>query len=324
MGVTTDVAEQSASQVIDVDSVRGEFLAAVKEDGRSLMRIAPETGVAYGTLHPWSKGEYKGDNLRIAGQVRTWLTTRKARLQARKSVREAPRFVMTDTAARIFDLLEYAQTYPAMVTITASPGVGKTVAVNAYATQASNVWVCTAESVHRTATALLELLVNRLGVHREGRNYATSGAIQARLRNTRGLIVIDEAQHLTAPARDQLRQTVLDLAGVGVALVGSDEMDRTLSSERAKGQFAQFSSRIGQRFNRRAPLKRDVLMLLDVWGLTDPDAREVALGVAMKPGANRLLTMVLRMAFALADQRNVEQPTVEDVTRCFEQLGGQS
>ncbi len=133
-----DVRQRSAGD-IDIDGVRAIFNDLVARGGKPLAQIAPETSVAYATLHAWSKGSYRGNNERVARQVNAWLTTREAQERARATMRTAPPFVMTKTASRIWEVCEFGQTMPDVVLISADAGVGKTTAVKAYAATASNV-----------------------------------------------------------------------------------------------------------------------------------------------------------------------------------------
>ena len=65
-------------------------------------------------------------------------------------------------------------------------------------------------------------------------------------------------------------------------------------------QFAQLFSRVGMRLGRRAPVKRDVEMLLDAWGIDGAEERRLLSAVSRKPGALRGMTKTLRMAAMLA------------------------
>ena len=206
----------------DVEVIRARFNEMVAADGRPLARIAPETSVAYATLSAWKTSTYKGDNERIAKQVAAWITTRTASERTKATMKAEPPFIMTETASRIWEVLEHAQTMPAMVLITGGAGLGKTTSVRAYAARASNVWVATAEPIHTNYTAVLALVAHAIGNNLEWRASQTSLEIQKRLRSTKGLLIIDEAQNLSADMRNQLRSTVFDLAGVGIALVGNE------------------------------------------------------------------------------------------------------
>ena len=322
MSSTAEDMRQRTTVEADIEGIRALFNDQVARMGRPLAQIAPETGVAYATLQAWSKAKYMGNNERIARQVRAWLTTREAMDRAKSTMRAAPSFTMTKTAGRIWEVLEYGQTTPDIVLICAEAGVGKTTAIHAYAGAASNVWVATAQPVHETLGSLLSLISRTLKMEYIPRAASLAHVIQQRLSGSRGLLIVDEAQFLSPLLRDQLRSMVHDGAGIGLALVGNEELRAQHSRERMNGKNAQLFSRIGLRFARSKPLKDDVNTLLDAWGVIDEQARTAAMGIAMKPGANRAMAKVLVLACSMADSRGDEAPSLADVETAWQQLGG--
>lgn len=310
---------------VNVPEIRTKFTTIVAEEraaGRSLAKMAPEVGVAYSTLSAFAQGNYQGDNVGVALKVTRWLVTRQAQAKNKSTVRRAPGFMRTKTASQIWEVLEYTQMTPDMSVISGIPGVGKTTAIQAYAAHGSNVWVVTAEPAINTISALLEMLAETVGVDYARGSAAVSRALRRKMQHTNGLLIVDEAQHLTPLLRDQLRSTVHDGAELGVALVGNSDLATQFARERATGKYAQLVSRVGQRLNRTRPFKSDVELLLEGWGLTGADAREVAIGVAMKPGALRQMGKTLRIAFGLAALRSEEEPTAQDIELAWKQLEG--
>ena len=111
--------------------------------------------------------------------------------------------------------------------------------------------------------------------------------------------MVDEAQHLTVEALDQVR-SIFDAANVGIVLAGNRDLDTHMGLERRRDQLAQIASRVGIRFRRDRPLKADIGTLLDAWQVTGEAERAELTGVALQPGGMRGLTMTLRIAFGLA------------------------
>jgi DNA transposition AAA+ family ATPase len=146
--------------------------------------------------------------------------------------------------------------------------------------------------------------------------------IRRRLTGSQGLLIVDEVQHLTPSLRDQLRSTVYDGAGIGVALVGNEQLNEQFARERGTGQYAQLISRIGERQNRPRPYKADADLLLDGWMLQGAEAREVALGIALKPGGLREMNKTLRRAYSLSDLRGDDEPSAEDIKAAYLRRGG--
>jgi len=77
---------------------------------------------------------------------------------------------------------------------------------------------------------------------REGFHWGLTG----RLRDTHGLLVVNEAQHLTTKALEGLR-SLRDATGTGLALVGSDKLYDRLTGGSRSSDFPQLFSRIGKR-----------------------------------------------------------------------------
>ena len=297
MSSTMEVALERGD--VDETEVRGKFEAAAAEDGRPLSQIAPETGVAYATLSAWRSGKYQGNNARVAVQVQQWLNTIAARQRTRATLPRAPDFRMTETASKIWDLLEHAQTANDMVIITGGAGVGKTQAIRAYQRQAANVHVVTVEPCVSTTTMLLDLLLQETGSSVVGSALRKSSSLKKRLAGTGGLLILDDAQHLSAQLLDQLRH-IYDATEIGIALVGNETVFARLGADERRAGFGQLFSRIGLRMRLNRPRKKDAETLLDAWGVTDKDARKFAIGVALKPGAHRVMTKTLRIAHAIA------------------------
>jgi DNA transposition AAA+ family ATPase len=325
MSTTMDEALDQISDEIDIVATRNRFNAIVAEQklaGRTMPKIAPETGVPYGTLHAWASGKYQGDNTGIALRVAAWMVKIEAEAHVRSKVRANPGFLRTRTASEIFDILEYAQMAPDMATYSGAPGVGKTTALNAYKAAGSQVWLVTAEPAIKTIGALLDMVAEALGADFGHGSATMSRNIRRRLTGTHGLLIVDEVHHLSLVLRDQLRCTVIDAAGIGMALVGNADLDNQLARERATGQHAQLISRIGLRGTRPRPFRSDVELMLDGWGILGIEAREIALGIAMQPGALREMNKTLRSAFSLSDLRGDEEPTAADIRAAHQRRGG--
>ena len=258
MNVSTENARTTYPPTEEVEEVRVAISTAIG-GGISVRTISEESGVPYGTLSAFVKGNYLGRNENVADRLRPWLSTQGAKARKKRGIAVAPGFIMTTTAASIMDALEFAQHIPDIIVITGSPGVGKTLACTAYAENNSNVWLVTADPSTRTARALLAELADILGLSVDGRAQSTrlSANIIKRLTGTAGLIIVDETQHLQRDALEQLR-TIFDRANVGIALVGNATVKNLMDSKERAEHFAQLFSRVGMRINRQRPTKKDV------------------------------------------------------------------
>lgn len=284
-----------------VEEIRAEIRRISQAEGIPMTRIAREAGVAYGTLSSWIGGTYAGRNDRIADQARKWMAARAEGEATRAIAPEAPAFQPTPTAEAIFSLLSHAQHMPDIVVIAGGAGIGKTTASCAYTRRHPNVFKIVAEPCAGAPRAMLEDFLRVCGVmERNGTAlHRASRALVQRLRGTRALLIVDEAQHLTTAAIDQLR-TVHDLAEVGIALVGNETVHSRLEGAGRTPEFAQLFSRVGMRLKRPRPKKADVEALIAAWGIEDAEQRKLLHMIALKPGALRGMTKTLRIAHMLA------------------------
>jgi DNA transposition AAA+ family ATPase len=321
MSSTAEAALEDGPQELDEAAVRADFDGAIAQDGRALTKIAPEVGIAYGTLSAWRGGTYAGDGKRITLAAKAWLLQRVARARAKMLLPAEPAFMMTKTASRIWDVLEFAQTVPTMGLVVGGAGVGKTTAFEGYQQQQPNtVWIATMQPCHRTIASVLQELQVALRIPRDLGMAAISRSIVRRLRGTAGLVIIDEAQHLSSQALDQIR-SLADATKIGFVVGGGNALLTNMGADSRQAQLAHVFSRMGMRFKLDRPLREDIGALLDAWKIEAPETRQELTGIALKPGGGRVMTMILRIAFGLAGMQGVPLPTVEHVRTAWQQIG---
>jgi DNA transposition AAA+ family ATPase len=236
------------------DEVRARVREAASADGVAMTKVAEQAGVAYGTFSSFMVGSDEGRNDEVAREARQWLEAREERARTRASMPAGVGFVRTPSADDFWRALSHAQHAPDFVCIAGGAGMGKTSTAQHYADSSPNVWILTAEPVMTSPHGMLSELAELLGVGERAAD-RRSRAVLHRLRNTAGLLVVDEAQHLTSRTLDQLR-SIHDLAHVGVALVGNETVYARLEGEGRRPQFAQLFRRIGMRVSAPAISRR--------------------------------------------------------------------
>jgi DNA transposition AAA+ family ATPase len=147
-------------------------------------------------------------------------------------------------------------------------------------------------------------------------------AIAKRVRDTHGLLVIDEAQHLSVLALDQVR-SIHDATGIGIALVGNEGVYARMAGGRNAAALDRLFSRIGKRLALRKSTDSDIKALVKAWGISDAKCLPALMEIAKRPGALRTLTKTLRLASmqAAAEKREV---CCEDVRAAARELGAGS
>lgn len=278
--------------------------------------IARESGVAYGTFNLWLSGSYSGDNAKVEHRVASYFANREARAASQQIRPEAPGFFATPSGEAIIDVLQHAQVAADIVAVSAAPGIGKTMAVRHYTATRPNVWLMTAQPLTASAGKAVRALGTAMGITEKGAAERAAAIIE-RARGSRGLIIVDEAQHLLPTAIDQLR-SMHDAAGVGLALVGSPLVRERLGG--TNPHLAQLFSRVGMRLRRDRPLAGDVTALLDAWAIAGDAERRLVSAIARKPGALRGATKVLQMAGMLAQGAPI---TAANISAAWSQISEQ-
>lgn len=303
-------------------SLRGLVRDAIETDpSLSQQKIAKEigTGVSAATLSQWLNGNYAGDNAKIEARVSSWYETYLER-RARAGLPEAPDWVDTPTTERIQAGLRYAQLAQDMVVIYGPAGVSKTKTCQHYTTQAPGVVHATMTPATNSVLASLATIAEACGL----RDYPNAAAglqrmICSRLRQTNGLLIIDEAQHLGVQALDEVR-SIHDACLIGVALVGNEAVYNRMTGGNRAPYLDRLFSRIGKRVALKGSSDADIDAILRAWRIQDSNCRMQIREIARRPGALRVLTKVLRLAasFAAANDRVI---CCDDIKAAWRDLG---
>ena len=298
--------------------LRHRVAAAMQAEQLSAASVAREAGIGGSTFPAWLKNSYAGNNAAIGLQAQRWLTSRLARARTKSMLRTPPSFTWTPSAKVFVAVLEHAQFAPDLSVIVGAPGIGKTAASRQYREQNSNVWMLTCEPSGGSPRLMLENLAEAVGVAAAGASgHRVSKEIVRRITRSGGLILVDEAQHLSSQSLDQLR-TIHDLSEIGVALVGNPQVFGRLEGGAHREHFAQLYSRVGMRVSRPAAQRGDIDALLDAWGLEDKRVRASCHVIARRGGMLRTMTKVLQQAFQRAQGDALTEDHVLDAAQ---QLG---
>lgn len=304
-------------------SLREQVRIAMEMDSLSQTDVSQLTGVGKTRLNQWLKDRYPGDNAAIEADLQRWLESRQAAAELEGQLPAAPDYVETISARAVMGALSFAQMAEAVSVVYGGAGVGKTTTVRRYRQQAPNVWLVTATPACASTGALLKRIAQTLGMRTTGTVDALESAIIERVRETRGLLVIDEAQHLTYRALDAVR-SIHDAAGIGLALVGNEIVYSQLTGGSRSVGFAQLFSRVAKRVRLARPKDGDVLALLDAWGIQGKEARQFCLAIGRRPGALRGLSQTLRLASMFAASSGQTLPTLEHIRDAWADLGGEA
>ena len=285
----------------EIDGLRARLREYRDTNGFSWNTIAAKTGVAYGTISQWVPGTYKGDNTSIAVKVHRFFQHLETQETIERDAPIVPDFRPTRTAARVMGNLSWAHRGKFTVVV-GLPGTGKTAAVDQYVGTNPNVWRITVTPSSGAVNAMLLALVQAMGSRRQfGASAALATIARDRLAGRPSLVVVDEAQRLTADALEELRG-LHDRTGCGLSLVGNPEVLTRVEGAARSAAFAQLYSRISLRTIIERPDASDVETLLDAWEISEVKERDFLRKIALAPGGGgvRSLTNTLEYATVLA------------------------
>ncbi|MXV35805.1 MULTISPECIES: AAA family ATPase [unclassified Saccharibacter] len=287
-------------------------IKAIQErNGLSQSQISRESGIPKGTLNQFLAGKYTGDNDKVALKAQRWVDTNTNRHQLRQKLRQAPDFVMLPSCERWMNVFEYAQIAQDIGVITGAPGTSKTMTAEYYCSINSNAWLITADSSLKTPHAILRDIAETVDAPVKNGSRLMSGLIK-RLRGTQGLLIIDEAQHLTTAALDQLR-ALNDRAGIGIAWIGNEPLRGRIEGMGREASYAQIFSRVGMWKNRRKPTKGDLDHMLSQWGTMESDVSTLLRWIGSQEGGLRELNKTLRFAWFIASNDGRDSLRISDI-----------
>lgn len=299
--------------------LREQVRTAMHADKRlSQSIVAKEAGISPTTLNQWLNAKYLGDNEAIDNKMSIWLSADQARRAAGSAMPATPGFVHTPTSARVLGALAYAQMAGDITVSYGNAGVGKTSACMHYSENSPNVWVSTMTPSTAGVVTSLEEICESLHLSPGGGARKMAKAICKRVKDTNGLLIIDEAQHLSVQALDEIRG-IHDATGIGIALVGNDGVFARMAGGRNAQQLDRLFSRVGKRLRLQQSSEADIIEIINAWGLADAKCRPKLIAIARRPGALRALTKTLRLAsmYAAAENRGV---SCEDISAAAAEL----
>lgn len=292
---------QTGAEVIEVDpdSVLVQVRAEIERRGLSQAQVARESGVSQSSLTQLLGGNYAADPRRMEAKLTQWLAGLRERA-AQPQMAPAPEWVDTPTASRVLDALGYAQMAQDIAVVYGGAGVGKSTAAREYQRRYPSVWIATMSPATAGVTPALEEVCLALGMRElPGGGARMQREIIQRVRSTAGLLIIDEAQHLTVPALDALR-AIHDATGLGVALLGNEILYARMTGGSRAAWLDRLFSRIGRRLRLPRASRDDVVRLAAEYGVTEAASLKRLAAIGGQAGALRGVTKCLRLARLMA------------------------
>ena len=308
---------------VEVVTLRDRVQTLLDSEEITQSSLGREAGVSGSAVNQWLKSKYAGDNEALERRLEMWFRQRERREMATAKMPGVPEYVVTPTSLKVLAVLSYAQMAGDLAVIYGGAGVGKTRTLREYSRTNNNVWVTTIMPDSAGVVPCLEEISEAIGL----RGLPGMGAARLRrevcrkIRDTHGLLIIDEAQHLNQKALEEIR-SLHDSTGTGVILCGNEMVYSRMAGNSRSATFAQLFSRIGKRLRLNRPHPEDVLAMMDVFQVSGAKEREVLENIASKPGALRGVVKTLRLAAMLAAGA-AEALTVKHLRSAWRDLAGE-
>ncbi len=196
-------------------------LNSLLESGRTTQaQMAREIGVSPSAISQYRKGTYAAnDASNLEKKLEDYLQKLEDRDAAAVEMRTIG-FVENKNSRAIFEIAHFCRIKQKIAVVTGDAGLGKTTAVREYAARHSDV-VLVYGHKSMTIKGLFQKVCQALGLDSRGRTETLFERCAHRLGEMKGLLIIDEAEHLSLATLDEVRRiNDKEFGGSGVLLVG--------------------------------------------------------------------------------------------------------
>ena len=270
------------------------------QTGASFSELAGWTGIPHGTLSNLLGKGYAGNRKRYADTIAAYRQTVTAQADVALDLPEKPGYFETPTSLAITQYLQWAQR-GRLVLIVTGAGLGKTKTAGRFVETNHASFMATMTASTSGIMPMQQRVLRALGEKQVvGSPAHLSELICDKVRDRKhATIVIDEAQHLSIKALEEIRSWHDD-TGVGIALMGNEKVQQSIYGIARAADFAQIFSRIGLKLTRPRVVQGDAEALAAAWGITDKAMVAFVADMASKPGALRGATFAIEVAHMLA------------------------
>ena len=277
--------------------------------GRSKAALARTAGISSATVSLILKGRYPSDPTALLEAMVAAVDRDDSR---ERDPAEIP-YTETSISKVVQTVIRRAHQDRDMGFFAGRVGIGKTVALRRYASENPRAAVLVEAYPGAGAPVVLRLIASSIGAVIVRRTVAdTTAAIVETLRGSDRVILVDEAETLTAQALLHLRR-ISDTAAVGVVLVGTPGLLSLVHDP--DGKFGQITSRIGYwPAVAQSISEDDAAALTEAYLGEAPGAEAQAALWAASEGSARALRNLLRHA-SRKQRRHNEQALTAKLVR---------
>lgn len=202
-------------------------------------RLANMAGYSASALSAYQKGTYRGDVAKLERALVNMMEREYEKMNANIKTFFIP-FRNTSIAKTIWQTIRTAHLNGVMAMIYGDSGLGKSTAAKEYAKEFEDAIYIEANKSY-TAKILFKKLHKMIGYSGEGSLNTLVDDVIEKLKNSKRALIIDQAEDLNNTAL-QLIRTVFDHAGIGIILLGLQDLFNNVRGQRH--EFEQFYTRI--------------------------------------------------------------------------------
>lgn len=207
----------------------------------------------------------------------------------------------TQTVDDIIMAISFAEAAGDISLIYGDAGLGKTISLKEYVSLHPDVIYVELKDCDKSTKGVCEKILSCIGKEKRGVDRLLVDTITNYLLNNPTLIIIDEAQHLSIRALENLR-AINDSTETGIVLCGNPTVYDRMHG-RGQAHFAQLYSRIGIRRHVIEPTLEDITEIFQPYSL-DKESLLYLHKLALQRGGIRNCVKVLNIALQL---RNSEK-----------------
>lgn len=276
-----------------------EWLKRYREqNGLSWPALAKRMNKPAGSVSTWQSASFNGNRENVARAIYAFRQMVESQ-EARAAIAlEAVPFIETTTAQRLLFLMEWAHG-GRMTAAAMGPGTGKSQAAQYYkASMGDTVWHVELNKTDKTPSAMIARVMRAMGLASPvGWVAQRSAQVEEHVRHRRALLIVDEANHLDLDSMETLRGWH-DATGLGVILLGNEELVERIRGGVKRHQYARLNSRIAHFHIQNVPLEEDIRAFLDANHIDDPEMVRPLLEIGLSPahGGLREIRQVLESA----------------------------
>jgi DNA transposition AAA+ family ATPase len=267
---------------------------AIAARGLSQAEAARQADMSGGALSSFLAGRYKGDNEELARKLSAWLGSLSSGDGLTATFEAIKAYAETPTSMRIKDVLEFAKAMGLIASIAGTSGIGKTRTLKHFAETSTAVWYCEFSEDTTSVYATLAEVADAVGITKLPlRPDELRREIVARIKRTKGLLLCDEAQHLTPKGFEQIR-TLHDRTGIGIVFAGHLDLSDKIA------RLPQLDGRVSAPLRIGAAKPADADALFASWGFDCKQSRDFLRPFARQATGLRKIANAYRLAATYA------------------------